>query len=262
MIRTLTLASLLLASIAAPAVALAQAPGWAKVRIGVEANYPPFSQMSPDGKFSGFDIDIANAICADMKAECTMVAQEWDGMMPALNAKKFDMIVASMSITEERKKNADFSDSYYDIPSTWIAKTGTFKTVDAAALKGKKIIVTRNTPRAAYVQATFKESEVLLVAKEAEVTMELAAGRGDIGFGSSLAATAAFLKSPQGKEFSRVGAPVMLGGAKQGGGVGIAMRKGEDTLRTKVNASLKTITANGVYKTINDKYFDVNIRGE
>ena len=262
MIRKLTLASFFLASFAVQTAALAQAPNWAKVRIGVEANYPPFSQMAPDGKFSGFDIDIANAICADMKAECTMVAQEWDGMMPALNAKKFDMIVASMSITEERKKNADFSNSYYDIPSAWIAKTGTFKTVDAAALKGKKIIVTRNTPRAAYVQATFKDSEVLQVAKEAEVTMELAAGRGDIGFGSSLAATAAFLKSPESKGYSKVGAPITLGGAAQGGGVGIAMRKGEESLKSKVNASLKNISANGVYKTINEKYFDVNIRGE
>ena len=262
MIRKLTVASLLLASFALQTVAHAQAPGWAKVRIGVEANYPPFSQLGTDGKFSGFDIDIANAICADMKADCTMVAQEWDGMMPALNAKKFDMIVASMSITEERKKNADFSDSYYDIPSTWIGKAGSFKTVDAAALKGKKIIVTRNTPRAAYVLANFKDSEVLQVAKEAEVTMELAAGRGDIGFGSSLAATAAFLKSPEGKGYACVGSPVTLGGAKDGGGVGIAMRKGEDALKSKINASLKNITANGVYKTINDKYFDVNIRGD
>ena len=90
MIRKLTAATLLLAAFAVQTAAHAQAPNWAKVRIGVEANYPPFSQMSPDGKFSGFDIDIANAICADMKAECTMVAQEWDGMMPALNAKKLD----------------------------------------------------------------------------------------------------------------------------------------------------------------------------
>jgi arginine/ornithine transport system substrate-binding protein len=265
MIRRQTLASLVLASLAAMSLttgAHAQAPGWAKVRIGVEANYPPFSQMSPDGKFSGFDIDIANAICAEMKAECTLVSQEWDGMMPALNAKKFDMIVASMSITDERKKAADFSDSYYDIPSTFIAKAGAFTSITPAALKGKKIIVTRNTPRAAYVAANYKESEVLQVAKEAEVTMELAAGRGDIGFGSSLAATAAFLKSPEGKGYSRVGPPVTIGGAKDGGGVGMAMRKGEDTLRTKVNAALKAITANGTYKTINDKYFDVNIRGE
>ncbi len=254
--------TLLVAALAAPILSHAQAPEWARIRIGVEANYPPFSQMSPDGKFSGFDIDIANALCAQIKAECTLVSQEWDGMMPALNARKFDMIVASMSITEERKKSADFSDSYYDIPSTWIGKTGSFSSTGAAALKGKKIIVTRNTPRAKFVQDNYKDSEVLLVAKEAEVTMELAAGRGDIGFGSSLAATAAFLKSPEGKGYSRLGAPVTLGGAAQGGGVGIAMRKGEEALRLKVNAALKTITANGVYKNINDKYFDVNIRGE
>jgi arginine/ornithine transport system substrate-binding protein len=262
MIRKLAAASLLMAALAAHTSALAQAPGWAKIRIGVEANYPPFSQMGTDGKFSGFDIDIANAICAEIKAECTLVSQEWDGMMPALNAKKFDMIVASMSITEDRKKAADFSDSYYDIPSTFLGKAGSFREVTPAALKGKKIIVTRNTPRAKFLQDNYKESEILLVAKESEVTMELASGRGDIGFGSSLAATAAFLKSPEGKGYARVGAPITLGGAKDGGGVGIAMRKGEDTLRTKVNAGLKAITANGVYKTINDKYFDVSIRGE
>ncbi len=262
MIRKLAATSLLLAVFAVPQSGFAQAPDWAKIRIGVEANYPPFSQMSTDGKFSGFDIDIANAICAQIKAECTMVSQEWDGMMPALNAKKFDMIVASMSITEERKKSADFSDSYYDIPSAWIAKTGSYSQVTPATLKGKKIIVTRNTPRAKYLQDNYKDSEILLVAKEAEVTMELAAGRGDIGFGSSLAATAAFLKSPEGKAYGKVGAPITLGGAAQGGGVGIAMRKGEDALRNKVNGALKAITANGVYKSINDKYFDVNIRGQ
>ena len=102
MIRKLVTASILMAAFAAQHGAFAQAPCWAKIRIGVEANYPPFSQMSPDGKFSGFDIDIAHALCSEIKAECTMVSQEWDGMMPALNAKKFDMIVASMSISEER----------------------------------------------------------------------------------------------------------------------------------------------------------------
>ncbi len=243
------------------ASAQAQAPGWAKIRIGVEANYPPFSQMGTDGKFSGFDIDIANALCVAMKAECTLVSQEWDGMMPALNARKFDMIVASMTISQERLKVADFSDSYYGIPSTFIAKTGMYKDVSPGTLKGKTIIVTRNTPRARYLAENYKESSVLQVAKEADVTMELAAGRGDLGFGSSLAATTAFLKSPEGKNFSKVGPPINPSGSNDGG-TGIAMRKGEESLRSKVNLALKTITANGVYKTINDKYFDVNIRGQ
>ena len=254
--------ALLLFSLVLPSAAVhAQAPGWAKVRVGVEANYPPFSKLGTDGKYSGFDIDIANAICNEMKAQCTLVAQEWDGMMPALNARKFDMIVASMTISEERMKVATFSDSYYDIPSSFIAKTGKLKDVSPASLKGKTIIVTRNTPRAKYVAKNYKESPVLLVAKEADVTMELAAGRGDIGFGSSLAATTAFLQSPEGKSFSKVGPPINPSG-NEAGGTGIAMRKGEETLRLKVNAALKTITANGVYKAINDKYFDVSIRGQ
>lgn len=258
MFRKLTMALFITASFVLQTVAYAQAPGWAKIRIGAEANYPPFSMMGTDGKFSGFDIDIANALCAEMKTECTLVSQEWDGMMPALNAKKFDMIVASMTITEDRKKVADFSDSYYDIPSTFFAKTGVFSDANPTTLKGKKIIVTRNTPRARFLQEHFKDSELLLVTKEAEVSSELVAGRGDIGFGSSLAATVAFLKSPEGKNFSKVGAPVK----PSSDGNGIAMRKGEDALRTKVNAALKAITANGVYKAINDKYFDVNIRGD
>jgi arginine/ornithine transport system substrate-binding protein len=261
MSRKLTLALAVIAGFGTTSLAHAQAPGWAKIRIGVEANYPPFSQMGTDGKFTGFDIDIANAICVTLKAECTLVSQEWDGMMPALNARKFDMIVASMTISEERLKVADFSDSYYDIPSTFVAKTGAFKDISPAALKGKTIIVTRNTPRAKYIAENYKESQVLQVAKETDVTMELTAARGDIAFGSSLAGTTAFLKSPDGKSFSKVGPPINPSGNKAGG-TGIAMRKGEESLRTKVNGALKTITANGVYKTINDKYFDVNIRGE
>lgn len=248
--------------ISAAAVVLGlMAPAFAQnaLRVGVEGNYPPFSQISPDGKLSGFDIDIANAVCAELKMTCTLVQQEWDGMIPALNAKKFDMIVASMTITEERKKAVDFSDPYYDVPSRWVGKKGAFTEATPASLKGKKVIVLRNSPRAKYVQDNFKDSEVLLVAKETEVYLELAAGRGDIGFGSSVVSGEAFLKKPEGANFQQVGAPVNLGGG--GGGVGIAIRKDDAALRDKVNAALKTIRANGTYKKLADKYFDFDISG-
>ena len=258
MIRRLALAAAVAATLIAPLAAHAQAPGWAKVRVGVEGNYPPFSKMGADGKLSGFDIDIALAVCAQMKAECTLVQQEWDGMMPALNAKKFDLIVASMTITDERKKAADFSDPYYDVPSRWVAKAGAFADHTPAALKGKKIIVLRNSPRAKFVADNYKDSEVLLVAKETDVYMELAAGRGDIGFGSSVVSSEAFLKKPEGKGFAQVGTTVRLDG---GGGVGMAMRKGDAELREKVNAALKAIKANGNYKKLADQYFDFDISG-
>jgi polar amino acid transport system substrate-binding protein/arginine/ornithine transport system substrate-binding protein len=152
--RFTTLLSTLLATLAAtaaatllPNAAWAQAPDLAKdgamVRVGVEGNYPPFSKLGTDGKLSGFDIDIALAVCARIRAECTLVQQEWDGMMPALGAKKFDMIVASMTITDERRKAADFSDPYYDVPSRWVARAGAFKDADELSQRrcGRGVVV-------------------------------------------------------------------------------------------------------------------------
>jgi len=256
-VRRLLIASAL--ALLATGIAQAQAPDWKKIRVGVEGNYPPFSKLGPDGKLVGFDIDIAMAVCRKLGAECTLVQQEWDGMMPALNAKKFDMIVASMTITDERRKAADFSDPYYDVPSRWVAKADAFKDHKPADLKGRKIIVLRNSPRAKHVAELYKDSEVLLVNKETDVYLELVAGRGDIGFGSSVVSSEAFLKKPEGKGFAQVGNTVRLDGG--GGGVGIAFRKGETALRDKVNAALKAIKADGSYKKLADTYFDFDVSG-
>ncbi len=180
------------AAFAAPATAQSE-----KLRVGVEGNYPPFSKIAPDGKLEGFDIDIANAVCAEMKAECTFVQQEFDGIIPALNARKFDLIVASMTITEARKKSVDFSDPYYDVPSRFVAKQGAFADHSPATLKGKRIVVLRNSPRAAYLTENYKDSEIVLAGKETEVYMELAVGRADVAFGSSVVSGEAFLKQPE-----------------------------------------------------------------
>jgi len=258
MTRRHTLAALALATLTLAAALPAQAQTANRMRVGVEGNYPPFSQMGPDGKLSGFDIDIAVALCAQMKIECQLVQQEWDGMMPALAAKKFDMIVASMTITEARKKAADFSDPYYDVPSRFLAKAGAFKDHTPATLKGKKIIVLRNSPRAEFVAQNYKDSEVLLVNKETDIYMELAAGRGDVGFGSTVVSSEAFLKKPEGRGYAQVGPSVRLQG---GSGVGIAFRKGDDALRERVNAALKAIRTDGSYKKMADKYFDFDVSG-
>jgi lysine-arginine-ornithine-binding protein len=228
------------------------------VRVGVEGNYPPFSVVAPDGTLFGFDIDIANAICAQMKAKCEMVQQEWDGMIPALNANKFDIIVASMTISEKRKQVVDFSNPYYDVPSRWVAKEGQFKSWSPEELKGKTIIVLRNSPRADYVAANYPESTVLAVDKEPAVYLELAAGRGDIAFGSSVVSAESFLKKPEGEGFAQIGDTLFLGEGTDGG-VGIALRKGETELRANVNASLATLMADGAYKTMAAKYFDFDV---
>lgn len=230
-----------------------------RIRVGVEGNYPPFSVVAPDGKLSGFDIDIANAVCAKLKSECVFVQQEFDGMIPALNARKFDMIVASMTITEERLKAVDFSDSYYNVPSRFVAKAGAFKDHRPETLKDKTIIVLRNSPRAKYLADNYPNSKVHLAARETDVYLELVAGRGDIALGSSVVSGEAFLKKPEGRGFEQVGPAFQL--TQGAGGVGIAVRKG-DALKDRINAALREMKADGTYRALQAKYFDFDISGE
>ena len=122
----------------------AQAADAPVLKVGIEGAYPPFSSVGPDGQLKGFDIDIALAVCAHMKAQCKLVQQDFDGMIPSLNAKKLDLLVASMSITPERLKVVDFSDKYYNTPNRIIAKTGAPFDGTAGSFKGKRVGVQRS----------------------------------------------------------------------------------------------------------------------
>ena len=239
----------------------AQAKDWSKIRIGVEGAYPPFSQVGPDGRLTGFDIDIAQALCAEMKAQCTLVQQDFDGMIPALQARKFDAVIASMSITDERKRSVNFSDKYYKTPNRFVAKNGANLTVTPEGLKGKRIGVQRSSVNDRFVTEIFKHSEIVRYNKQDEIYLDLAAGRLDGTVVDAVAADTGFLKKPQGKGFGFVG-PAYVDPTYFGQGVGIAMRKGDTELQQKFNAAIRAIRANGTYRKIQDKYFDFDIYGE
>jgi arginine/ornithine transport system substrate-binding protein len=253
--------AMLLALAALTTTAFAQAPDWKKIRIGVEGAYPPFSEVGPDGKLKGFDIDMAFALCAEMKAECTLVQQEWDGMIPALNARKFDAIIASMAATDERRKSVAFSDKYYNTPARLAAKAGANLQATPEGLKGKKIGVQRATIHDRYVTEHFKQSEIVRYAKADETYLDLAAGRIDVTMGDSVAIDGGFLKKPQGKGFAFFG-PEYNDEKFFGSGSSIAVRKADDALAQKFNAAIKAIRANGTYKKIQDRYFDFDVYGK
>ena len=227
-----------------------------KLRIGVEGSYPPFSQIGVDGKLGGFDIDIANALCAQMHAECTFVQQEWTGMIPALNAGKFDAIVASMAITAERKKAVAFSDKYYNVPSRWIVKAGSQLVLTPVGLAGKRIGVLRNSSRDKSIGDTYKSSALVRYARESDIFLDLVAGRIDLGITSSVVADETFLKKPEGRGFQFAGAPLYLDE-----GVAVAVRHSDSALRDRINTAIKAIRADGVYRKIAARYFNFDIYG-
>ena len=238
-----------------------QAKDWTKIRIGVEGAYPPFSSIAPDGQIVGFDIDIAMALCAEMKAECTLVAQDWDGIIPALLAKKYDMIVASMSITEERKQKVDFTKKYYQTPARFVAKNGTFTEISKETLAGKKVGVQRATTHDSFLTDNFGDSvEIVRYATQDEANLDLVAGRVDLLLADSVTLSEGLLKTEQGKDFGFVG-PAYSDEKWFGLGAGIAVRKSDTDLRDKLNAAIDAIRANGTWDKIAAKYFDFDVYG-
>ncbi len=232
----------------------------ADLRIGVEGAYPPFSWKESDGTLKGFDIEIAEALCAEMGRKCVLVEQDWDGMIPALLAKKYDAIVASMSITEERKKRVNFSDKYYNTPAKFVAKNGSDLQITKAGLKGKRIGLQRGTTHQCFMEKMFPDAELVLYATQEEVFQDLAIGRIDANFSDSIAADDGFLKTDAGKGFGFIGGD-MHDMECHGEGAGIAVRKSDDSLRMEFNKAIQALRDKGVYQKINSKYFDFDIFG-
>jgi len=242
----------------AAAAALAFSAGIAhaeikKVRIGTEGAYPPFNSVDSSGQLVGFDIDISKALCAKMKVECTFVAQDWDGIIPALLAKKFDAIVASMSITDERKQKVAFTDPYYLTPGNFIAPKDTKITdISPAALKGKTIGAQSSTTGSTYLEDKYKDSDIKLYATQDEANADLQSGRLDAVLADKFVLYEWLEKTDAGKCCKFVG-PDLKDVNPQG--TGIAVRKEDNELREMLNKAIKDIVADGTYQKINAKYF-------
>jgi len=239
-----------------------QAKDWKVVRIGVEGAYPPFSYTTADGKLEGFDIDIARALVKAMGAEIKLVPQDWDGIIPALLARKYDGIIASMTITEERKKKVAFSNKYYNTPAKFVAKKGIVKEFTKDTLKGKTIGVQRATTHDSYLTDNYgKDVTIKRYATQDDAYLDMKAGRLDFLLADSVALSDGFLKKPEGQDFEFVG-PDMTDVRWFGVGAGVAIRKKDKDLVEMFNKAIDQIRADGTYKKIQDKYFNFNVYGE
>jgi len=242
------------------------------VRVATEGAYPPFNFVDADGKLGGFDVDIANALCEAAELKCSLVAQDWDGIIPGLLAEKYDAIVASMTITPERAKVVAFSNKYAKVPQHFVMSDSLAGALDAApgeginqlksALNGKVVGLVAATVAERYVRDTFGSTVTYRSYQKMEDALQdLVAGRIDTYADGAIPIMEGFLKKDAGKGFRFAG--VALSDPKYfGPGNGIAVRQADTELLAKLNAALAKIRSNGTYAKINSKYFDFDVYGD
>lgn len=232
----------------------AQAKDWKEIRIAFDVPYEPFEYKTPDGELTGFEVELAEAMCDELKADCTFVIQAWDGMIPGLLARKFDAIMSSMSITPERAERVLFSEPYYNTPGAWFARENvTVDPSDTSAMKGKVVGVQRGTTMDTYVTENMSDLvEIKRYTTADDMVLDLEGERLDV----------VFVDYPVGEQtilshegFHQIGEPVKLGE-----GVGVAMRPRDKDLAAKINAALKKLKNDGTYDEIMNKYFSYDIK--
>jgi arginine/ornithine transport system substrate-binding protein len=231
------------------------AKDWSTVRLAVDVPYEPFEFKLPDGTLTGFEVDLGNAICKEIKANCEWVIQAWDGIIPGLLARKYDAIMSSMSITPERAKKVLFSEGYYNTPSAWfgpVAVAGLDVTSEDA-LKGKTIGVQRGTVQDNHASDTFGSvADIKRYSTADDLVVDLQGGRLDLVLLDFPVGEKTIMSDPA---YAQIGDLLQLGE-----GVGVAFRKRDKDLAGKFNAALKKLKTDGTYDSIRKKYFSYEIK--
>ncbi len=248
----------LMLAVAAAAICGFAAQAKADLKFGVAAEpYPPFTSKDASGKWVGWEVDLMDAVCAQMKEKCELVEVAWDGIIPALTAKQIDVIWSSMSITAERKQTIDFTMMYYNTPTVIIgAKTGDTD-ITPEHLKGKTIGVQVSTIHQKYVEKYFGAgSTIKTYQTQDEANNDLAAGRLDY-IQADGQALDAFLKTDQGAACCELKGQVPDDKEILGEGVGGGIRKEDTELKAKLDAAIEALAKSGEIKKITEKYPDL-----
>ncbi len=242
-------------------ISAAEAKEWKTVRFGTDATYAPFESVDPSGQIVGFEVDYGMALCKKAGLTCTFQNQDWDGIIPALMADKFDGIFSSMNITNERKKKVIFTDFYYATPPVMVGRSD-IKSDDISpeALKGKTIGTQSSTVFANFLAKYYKDSEIKLYPTQDEPNVDLANGRLDYVNGDILVEKEFIEK--RGNGCCRLMAVMQRDPEIHGPGVGIAFRPEDTELRDMFNKAIAEADADGTFKTLAAKYFKDDIRGK
>ncbi len=247
------------AAAAPPAEATPASGKWPELRVAIDATYKPFTYKTDAGEPAGFDVDVAKALCDEVKSKCVFVEQAWDGMIPGLQAKKYDVIISSMSITQERKQAVDFTSKYYNTPSCVVVKLNNKEwSNEAGAFKGLKLGVLKASTQEKYATGELAPAGATIVPYDAQdqVYLDIKSGRLDGTVADVVEVNGGFLSTPDGQGFACAGSriPTAFDAKYFGEGVGVALRKDDAALRDALNAGIKAIRANGKWNALAEKH--------
>ncbi|MBZ9557285.1 MULTISPECIES: transporter substrate-binding domain-containing protein [unclassified Modicisalibacter] len=254
LIQTLTHTAGAAALILSATAALAEEP----LRIGISAEpYPPFTYKNADGGWTGFEVELGQALCAQMQADCEIAPTGWSGIFPALDSGKIDMIMNSLSITDKRKRVIDFTDPYYYTPAAYVTAKGNDLQIPEG-LDGKILGVQGSTTNATFARRKLADTgvELKIYDRQEQANRDLLAGRVDAILADKIAMTE-FVKRDEAQDYEiRATAPH---DPTFGDGVGIGLRQDDDTLRDKLNAAIASVMQDGQCASLSQKYFGTDI---
>ena len=231
-----------------------------RVAFGAEP-YPPFTSPDASGKWVGWEVEMIEAVCAEANLDCVQAPTAWDGIIPALMSNKVDMIMGSLSITEAREKMVDFSIPYFKPDALMVGTKREKFDPTPEGMKGRLLGVQTATTHAAYAEKYFGDAKVKQYPTQDEINQDLFSGRID-ATQADAPSMVDFLKSKEGKACCEIKGEVAYDAAILGRGVGVAVRKGDDKLREKINAAIEGIRANGKYLELSMKYFGMDVYGD
>ncbi|MFD2189485.1 ABC transporter substrate-binding protein [Pistricoccus aurantiacus] len=229
------------------------------IRIAVDVPYEPMEYRTPSGELTGFDIDLGNALCEEIGIQCEWVVMAWDGIIPGLMARKYDAIMSSMTINDQRREQVLFSEPYFTPPSAWFApKDAEIGEPSKENLDGMTVGVQRGTLQDNYVTDVYGDVvEVNRYSTADDIVLDMNAGRLDIVFLDYPVGKSTLIDSQAG-DYKVVGEMITEPKKYFGDGFGIAFRKRDAELAESFNEALEKLRSNGTYDEIRNKYFEEN----
>jgi octopine/nopaline transport system substrate-binding protein len=256
-----------LRSIVVSGLMVAAAAGGARaeegvLRVGTEGDAPLFSMADANGNVTGFDADVANGICAELKVKCRFVVQAFSSLVPSMDTDRFDVIISGLGITAERAKKIDYSIPYATTPLYFVVPKDSplagLKSLEEirTALAGKRVGVVTGTTYAKFIEKRVPDADLKTYDATTQQTADLATGRLDAAFGDS-PTWMDFLATPDGANFKKIDVKVMAMDDPDvlGHGMGVGMRKGNTELKAKVDAALCSMINGGKIKESSAKWF-------